>query len=836
MTIHEKSAGVPHKGRSLLIWAAICAAAGLIWLIYVSASSASAAGNLILPLDDAYIHFQYAHQIAQGEIYVYNPGLPPTSGATSFLYPYLLAVGDLIGFRALSLAYWATGIGALALAISGGLIWQIGRRFSGEGFAFGFALTFMINGATAWHFMSGMETGLAALFVLLTLYGVFAKRDAVILMGASLSALIRPEGAILAALVVAYLIVNAYRAKQPIRWWWFVPLAAAIVQPLVNALVTGSAVATGNAAKSLFGVVPFDFGYTITRIWQNFTRAFAEAFAIMPDQPFYLGTLAALLALGGLLYLLGNKKWRGVALVLGLWLIGSMAAISTLDTAFWHFKRYQMPLIAGLFALAVIGGAVLTRRTWLKPIALMGAAWLALMSAQWFLQSYAVNVSSVYRQPYQMAEWLSENAPDDAVIAVHDVGMMRYIGGHTTLDIVGLTTPGAADYWRNGPGSVGEYILRERPDMIASYGEGHGLGLGYLAETDLYSTRRIGYRVELDPARNVALAAADQGIYQPQYDAASHQPDLDALPGLYLDVFSNMNWIDSLNVADLESERANGYSWTANGALGGFPTEFYQFQTFGCVLYTCLVMDGGRRITGEESFTLTARAGEDAVLISRIHAANRGTFDVYANETFVGTRVIPDLPGSWFEVATFIPGALITADQVTIRIVPNVPGGAYQPYYHWLFASYYPPVMMPESSSVTFQDGAIELAVRDASGAVDPLDNPNWISYGTVTLRLTWFTPSSASGDYAYFIHIYPADDSTRIVKQVDSRPGGGMLPPGNWLPGAFRDTIEVNVSDLPAGRYRVAIGLYDPVTFARLTPSDGDEEDRYWIGEFERQ
>ncbi len=49
-----------------------------------------------MPLDDAYIHFQYARSIATGQPYAYNPGLPPTSGATSFLYPYLLALGYLI--------------------------------------------------------------------------------------------------------------------------------------------------------------------------------------------------------------------------------------------------------------------------------------------------------------------------------------------------------------------------------------------------------------------------------------------------------------------------------------------------------------------------------------------------------------------------------------------------------------------------------------------------------------------------------------------------------------------------------------------------------------------
>ena len=33
-----------------------------------------------------------------------------------------------------------------------------------------------------------------------------------------------------------------------------------------------------------------------------------------------------------------------------LWLLAGTAAIATLDTAFWHFKRYQMPLMAACFS------------------------------------------------------------------------------------------------------------------------------------------------------------------------------------------------------------------------------------------------------------------------------------------------------------------------------------------------------------------------------------------------------------------------------------------------------------------------------------------------------
>ena len=52
-----------------------------------------------------------------------------------------------------------------------------------------------------------------------------------------------------------------------------------------------------------------------------------------------------------------------------------------------------------------------------------------------------MNVSYVYQQPYQMAIWLRDNTPEDALVAVHDVGLMRYLGERSTLDMVGLDNP-----------------------------------------------------------------------------------------------------------------------------------------------------------------------------------------------------------------------------------------------------------------------------------------------------------------------------------------------------------------------------------------------------------
>ncbi len=46
-------------------------------------------GHLSPPLDDTYIYFQYARQIAHGKVFIYFDGDPATSGSTSFLYPFV---------------------------------------------------------------------------------------------------------------------------------------------------------------------------------------------------------------------------------------------------------------------------------------------------------------------------------------------------------------------------------------------------------------------------------------------------------------------------------------------------------------------------------------------------------------------------------------------------------------------------------------------------------------------------------------------------------------------------------------------------------------------------
>ncbi len=102
---------------------------------------------------------------------------------------------------------------------------------------------------------------------------------------------------------------------------------------------------------------------------------------------------------------------------------------------------------------------------------------------------------------------------------------------------------------------------------------------------------------------------------------------------------------------------------------------------------------------------------------------------------------------------------------------------------------------------------------------------------------LSWRAEHKAARDYKAFVHVL--DASGALVFQQDKVTLNELLPTRTWTPGAaLRDAYSMVVpADLPAGRYRVLAGLYDPATGMRLrvTNAGGDEGgDTVWLGDVE--
>lgn len=829
------------------IWLIFIAIAIGTLILYVWTALDAGQGNLLMPLDDVYIHFQYARQMALGHPYQYNLIDPPTSGATSLIYPYLLAFGYLIGFKGLWLGLWAMILGTLAMLVA---LWAVYRLCKAldvpQWLSLLTAVIFGLTGSIAWHFMSGMETGIAITLTLLTLLFVVEKRFTPFLIVSTLLTITRPEGGLVAAIAAGTMFLRLWndfgaQEKRPAKRKYLlllaIPVLAIGLQPLVNLLITGTTVATGNQAKSILATVPQDYNLIFGRIWDNFSRMWIEfvtGYDAREGRGWYLPIFTGLMGLLAIPMLMLKKNYRLIGLMLLGWLLILTAAISTLDNAFWHFKRYQMPMLALFFPLAawLIANALRRFPKIRYPIyafeGVIVPIFVIMLLVQ-FQHYHAMNVSYVYQQPYQMGIWLRDNTPEDSIVAVHDVGLMRYIGERSTLDMVGLTTPGAASYWRNGPGSVAEFLINNQPDYIASYGRGHGYGLAYLADTSLYENQLADFTIsDWQPYLNVALAADSQGIYQPDRESFYDVGQFTEYSEYYLGQPSSY----LLDVADIDSENQYSYEWhSSNNA--GFNTEVRDIQYRHTAWVVTPFIDAFRLINETESFTFeNIDTSLDALLISRVHAANSEQLEIYLNGQYYQTRVITENPGNWLDLPTLIPSESLTETlEIEIRPIPG--DGFYMPAYHQLSQGDYPEFSYQTDYLASFQDDNLRLSeaiyhFTDRFGFQVVL---NWETIG-------------GEGDYRLFIHLYDNIFQPPVLQRDGYLNGNnfnqvGSQTSGNLLPGEFTDVFTIDTSELFSGTYQLAIGFYNPNDPAdRLIPeSDSYEvtpDGRLWLGEVE--
>ena len=87
----------------------------------------------------------------------------------------------------------------------------------------------------------------------------------------------------------------------------------------------------------------------------------------------------------------------------------------------------------------------------------------------------------------------------------------------------------------------------------------------------------------------------------------------------------------------------------------------------------------------------------------------------------------------------------------------------------------------------------------------------------TVRLVLYWRAVAQPTRDAKVFVHLY--DPNGEIVTQADQRPYHGTRPPYTWAAGEMLDDPYALAlpPDLAPGRYTLGLGMYDPITGARL-------------------
>ncbi len=433
-------------------------------------------GAVGFPLDDSWIHLQFARNLAAGDGLSYNPGQRVTGSTaplwTALLTPFFLGA-DPDAFRGADpTVTTALGVGVQLLGIllytlsvlaTFGLARELGlsRGFATLAGAWTAATSWLV-----WSAVSGMEI---PLFVVLSVGGITLhlrerrnpRRTPLSLGVFGLSVLARPEGlALLGLALVDRLVVHFDTPGDDQGLVWRRPERSTL-----RAIAIGlgiAALALVGPALAYFMIGGSFFPTTMTAKGGEFRR-------LLPDLG-YLGTVLGiffrsqpwltLAAAGGVLALverLGEKRDRG--LLPALWLIGLPLAYATITPIgrgqlAGNFGRYYFPLLPILVVLGVLGleraARVLGPRLRLRaaggglPLRALVLGLLLWPTAADFVRGslrYGQNLQNVIDSDVALARWLAPRLPADAVLAVNDIGAIKFLLPNQVIDLVGISSP-----------------------------------------------------------------------------------------------------------------------------------------------------------------------------------------------------------------------------------------------------------------------------------------------------------------------------------------------------------------------------------------------------------
>lgn len=632
-------------------WATLLGTIGLaIWTL---SAVTQRAGGIALPLDDAYIHFCYARSFANLTPFVYSPGATPSAGATSLLWPLVLAPFQALLGTSPAVSWVAVGLGFAGL-------WGLCREtrrlancFTDETLAAcigGLPLAF---GAHAWFAASGMEVMPLAWLLsyscrkTLEYQGTPSHLRQLVLL-AALCPMLRPEGALLSTWI-AWVVWRKTRGRH--RYLGLVALGFIALPLLLTWIFTKQLTPTTALAKWL-PLNPYLAKYTPQLVLDNLRLLFVTLFNGEGWTPMFLPTgysLLAGLALAAVVLSLFKARTRNSACAL-LILAAGILLPASYETFLVNRLRYIWPFITpwliGLGIIAATAGdlaARISRRSGLLArYGILGVFALGLASKlPESIDDLAESAQAINEQQVWLAHWVRDELPQSALVGVNDAGALAYWGGHRTFDLVGLTTAGEAMHWRAGAGSRFEHYERLGADRLPS----HFVVYPEWLQADLL----LGPLLQQRYVEATILGGPLMRVHQADY----HYLNSAAVPALAQqpEMAPLLHITDELDVADLESEQAHDYVVLPSAAADN--------QIFIVEQQA----DGGRSNRTREQFRL--RLGKDCAIILRLQTRSAAVLTVQ-----VGTA--PALPvttvgdASWTEPMVRLPDEVCGREQVII--------------------------------------------------------------------------------------------------------------------------------------------------------------------------
>ncbi len=654
------------------------------------------------PLDDVFIHFDFARSAARGYPFEWSETNGYSSGGTSLLYPLVLAVGYWAGFRQLWLMLWA---GIVACTCVFGLLLAARRLFRNLPVWTSYCLPPVVLsvGALDWTLYSGMEVSLLmgvwslALIawddLLETLEAGSARarprlwRAAVVLgLAGAIIVLTRPEGVtavaafVLGAGAATLLKLGLPTAIGVAAASALPPTLVVLAQSAANQWLTGDSAAAGALAKlelhhpfmttqEVLGAWWFHLKYQVFRITEYHLSDDAR-------HGWIVWGLAAVA--------LVPRTTRRYALLLWSSAAAWVLLVALNGQVRWQNERYSMPALAWLLLSAALGLGVLlstaygrsrTART-LRVCSVAGALAAVVLFALhqrqrfveqvWFFGRASRNILEQHvRVGLKLRHQLE---PTPQRVMVGDAGAIPYASDLPALDLIGLGGYHALPFARAtrlGLPAALELIERipsqRRPDLMALYPSWWGA-------LPLWFGRRI---TEVTVHGNVICGGPSKVLYAPDWRPL----DLSAKP-FFLRPGERI--VDALDFADLVSEREHSYR-LSRPRVGHVHMKLLDYpQRPGVTLW-----DAGRELGPDvaDSFLLRGfEPGKPARLLIRAAPSQPTAFSVIVNDVPAGV-VAMQPRDAWQEVAVSLTG-----DQVRPNLHVRIEGSDGSRIVHHLWA------------------------------------------------------------------------------------------------------------------------------------------------------
>ncbi len=463
------------EGRaSWLAPVGLLTAASVAGVAYFLRAQQALTGNLWgVPLDDAYIHFQFARNLATGHGFAFNPD-QPIPGSTSPLWVLLLAGGSMTG-----LPLWAVAklLGVAFLAASAVLAWRLaaGVTMPPTAAVAAGALT-ALNGRLLWATPSGMEV---TLFTALSLGALVARpreshpdtsasggrrnqsarRVVLTALLCGLAAQTRPEGYLLTVILA----VDIMRRVRPA--WGLMAVAGLVYAALALPYIVFCMLTTGRILPTTFYAKSIGLGPWTASLAANYLK-WLIFYGLLTNPA------ALVLAPLGAVVLWRARGWPRAIVAWPLALVVYQALFAPLV---YQFGRYEMVIEPLLGVMAVVGMARLARggtpaeslRATMPPLALVLVGALTLNT---WSSLYAHSVQEINTMQVGLGRWVASHVPRGAAVALNDIGAITFVGRHPAIDVVGLVTPRFIALQRESPpGRAARDVFAEIERRGAAY-------------------------------------------------------------------------------------------------------------------------------------------------------------------------------------------------------------------------------------------------------------------------------------------------------------------------------------------------------------------------------